>query len=167
MNEICIFTDGSSLNNQEKGKRRGGVGVFFGDNDERNISIPLKESDKNKVTNQVTELLACIKGIETINSSPIKKNCHLVIYTDSMYVINIMTKWAINWEKNNWTKRDGKIVDNIELVKKLYYYYQTGNIVFRHVRSHMKEPEKNDPTYKMWYGNNKADKLAVSAAQSI
>ena len=167
MNEICIFTDGSSLNNQEKGKRRGGVGVFFGDDDERNISIPLKESVKNKVTNQVTELLACIKGIETINSCPIKKECQLVIYTDSMYIVNIMNKWAINWEKNNWTKSDGKIVDNIELVKKLYYYYQNGNIVFKHVRSHMKEPNKDDPNYKIWYGNDKADKLAVAAAQSI
>lgn len=167
MNEICIFTDGSSLNNQEKGNRRGGVGVFFGDEDERNISIPLKESKTNKVTNQVAELLACIKGIETINCTQKIQSCQLIIYTDSMYVVNMMTKWAINWEKNNWTKSDGKIVDNIELVKKLYYYYQNGNIVFKHVRSHMKEPNKDDPNYKIWYGNDKADKLAVAAAESI
>ena len=37
MNEIIVFTDGSTLNNQEKGNRRGGVGVFFGKDDERNI----------------------------------------------------------------------------------------------------------------------------------
>jgi len=167
MNEICIFTDGSSLNNQKKGNRRGGVGVFFGDNDTRNISIPLKESDNNKVTNQVTELLACIKGIETINSTSESSDCQVVIYTDSMYVVNMMTKWAINWEKNNWTKSDGKIVDNLELVKKLYSYSQIGNILFKHVRSHMKEPNKNDPRYKIWYGTDKADKLAVAAAQSL
>ena len=53
------------------------------------------------------------------------------------------------------------------MVKKLYYYSQNGNIVFKHVRSHMKEPDKDDPTYKIWYGNDKADKLAVSAAESI
>ena len=167
MNEIHIFTDGSSLNNQEKGKRRGGVGVFFADDDSRNISIALKESKDNKVTNQVAELLACIKGIEATESSQIVSPNKLVIYTDSMYIVNMMTKWAKNWEKNNWTKSDGKTVDNLELVKKLYYYSINFNITFRHVRSHMKEPDRNDPNYNIWYGNDQADKLAVSAAQSI
>lgn len=167
MNEIHIFTDGSSLNNQEKGKRRGGVGVFFADNDSRNISIALKESKNNKVTNQVAELLACIKGIEAVGSSQIVSPNKLVIYTDSMYIVNMMTKWAKNWEKNSWTKSNGKIVDNLELVKKLYYYSINFNITFRHVRSHKKEPNKSDPAYYIWYGNDQADKLAVSAAQSI
>ena len=58
--DINIFTDGSTLNNQTKGKRRGGVGVYFGENDPRNISLSLVEDDINKVTNQVTELLACV-----------------------------------------------------------------------------------------------------------
>ena len=37
MKELIFFTDGSTLNNQEKGKRRGGVGVFFGKDAPRNI----------------------------------------------------------------------------------------------------------------------------------
>ena len=61
MKELIFFTDGSTLNNQEKGKRRGGVGVFFGKDDPRNISSPLKETKYFKVTNQVAELLACIR----------------------------------------------------------------------------------------------------------
>ena len=64
MEQLAIFTDGSTLNNQTKGDRKGGVGVFFGNDDARNISLPLEETDSNKVTNQVTELLACIKAIE-------------------------------------------------------------------------------------------------------
>ena len=41
MKVIEIFTDGATPNNQNKGNvgRTGGVGVFFGDNDPRNISI--------------------------------------------------------------------------------------------------------------------------------
>jgi len=167
MSEIHIFTDGSSLNNQEKGKRRGGVGVFFADDDSRNISIALEESKDNKVTNQVAELLACIKGIEATYSSQKVAPNRLVIYTDSMYIVNMMTKWAHKWEKNKWTKSDKKIVDNLELVKQLYYYSKNFNIIFRHVRSHMKEPNKKDPRHYIWYGNDQADKLAVSAAQSI
>ena len=61
---IPVFTDGSTINN---GKRveivRGGVGVFFGKNDGRNIS---KKVIAKKVTNNVCELMACILAIETV-----------------------------------------------------------------------------------------------------
>lgn len=167
MSEVIIFTDGSTLNNQIKGNRKGGVGVFFGDNDERNISLALKESDGNKVTNQVAELLACIKGIEKILLEEKINDRKIIIYTDSMYIVNSIQKWAINWEKNNWKKSDNKDVENIELIKKLYYYSKNLKIDFRHVKSHQKEPDKNNANYKIWYGNNQADRLAVEASNLI
>ena len=163
MNEILVFTDGSTLNNQEKGNRKGGVGVFFGDDDPRNLSISLEETDDNKVTNQVAELLACVKAIEKIKD----KGKKIIIYTDSMYIVNMMKIWAINWEKNDWKKSDGKPVLNIDLVKTLYNYNNSYNVEFRHVRSHTKEPSKDDPNYKLWYGNMNADRLAVEAANLI
>ena len=163
MNEILVFTDGSTLNNQEKGNRRGGIGVFFGDDDPRNLSISLEETDDNKVTNQVAELLACVKAIEKIND----KGKKIIIYTDSMYIVNMMKTWASNWEKNDWKKSDGKPVLNIDLVKTLYNYNKSYNVEFRHVRSHTKEPSKDDPNYKLWYGNMNADRLAVEAANLI
>ena len=79
----------------------------------------------------------------------------------------MMKSWADKWEKNNWTKSDGNEVLNIDLVKKLYYYSKNINIEFRHVRSHKKEPNKSDPKYYIWYGNMKADQLAVDAANLI
>ena len=166
MDDIIIFTDGSTLNNQNKGSRKGGVGVFFGDNDERNISISLEESDSNKVTNQVAELLACVKGIETLVTGQ-KINKKIIIYTDSMYIVNMMKSWADKWVKNDWKKSDGKEVLNIDLVKKLYYYSKNLNVEFRHVRSHTKEPSKSDPNYKIWYGNMQADRLAVEASNLV
>ncbi len=167
MNQIIIFTDGSTLNNQSKGKRKGGVGVFFGDEDTRNISISLEETDTNKVTNQVAELLACIKGIEkVVTSQKIGKN-KIIIYTDSMYIVNMMNSWAKNWEKNNWKKSDGEDILNPDLVKKLYYYSINLNVEFNHVKSHTKEPEKSDPKYFTWYGNMQADKLAVEASNLV
>ena len=163
MNEILVFTDGSTLNNQEKGNRKGGIGVFFGDNDPRNLSVSLEETEDNKVTNQVAELLACIKAVEKIDDTTKK----IIIYTDSMYIVNMMNSWAINWEKNNWKKSDGKPVLNIDLVKLLYQYNNNYNIEFRHVKSHTREPDKKDPKYNLWYGNMNADKLAVKAANLI
>ena len=164
MDEIHIFTDGSSINNQNKIKRRGGIGVFFGDNDKRNISKPLKTS---KVTNQVAELTACVKGIEKLFGTEIVNTKQVVIYTDSMYIVNSMTKWAKKWEKNDWMNSQGKTVENKKLIKKLYYYTNNFNIIFRHVKAHKNEPNKNSDKYYLWYGNMMADKLATNASRTL
>tara|TARA_A100001015_G_C15020252_1_gene727611 strand:+ start:1017 stop:1517 length:501 start_codon:yes stop_codon:yes gene_type:complete len=166
METIVIFTDGSTLNNQVKGNRKGGAGVFFGDNDKRNLSISLVETDNFKVTNQVAELTACIEGIEKIISSEDCSKKTIIIYTDSMYIVSMINSWAINWEKNGWKKSDGNLVQNIDLVKKLYYYSVNNNTKFIHVRSHQKEPPKDSNNYTVWYGNKEADRLAVEAANS-
>ena len=156
MKEIIFFTDGSTLNNQSKKNRKGGIGVFFGDNDPRNISEIL-----NNATNQVTELTACIKGIEKLISTQFVIGKQVVIYTDSMYIVNMMSSWATNWSKNNWKKSDGKTVKNLDLVKRLFYLSKNIGIIFRHVRSHQKEPSKDSEKYFTWYGNDQADKLAT------
>jgi ribonuclease HI len=167
MKEIMVFTDGSTLNNQKKGGRKGGAGVFFKDNDPMNISYPLVENKKFKVTNNVAELTATIMAIETILSSMKIGKKKIAIYSDSMYVINIAKEWAKKWEKNDWKKSNNKKVDNIDLVKKLYYYSLNLKIKFIHSKGHAKEPSKDDPNYHIWYGNHMADMLAVKASKSI
>ncbi len=161
--DIIVYTDGSTLNNQHKGKRKGGVGVFFGDNDIRNKSITLIESSMNKVTNQVAEISACIVAIETIleNNSDFKS---ILICSDSMYTINCITKWCKKWEEKNWTKSDGKIIENLELIKKLSSFYKNHNIKFKHVKGHGKKPLETSSYYNDWYGNMMADNLATSAS---
>lgn len=165
MKSITIFTDGAVPNNQNKGNRKGGIGVFFGDDDPRNISIGIKESVKTKVTNQICELLACILGIEKILASQEILNTKIIIYTDSMYIINAITIWSDNWIKNNWKKADNKPIQNEELIKKLYYLSKNLNVVYHHVKAHTKPPSKNTEHYFEWYGNFMADKLAVQATK--
>lgn len=167
MKDILIFTDGSTLNNQKKGSRSGGVGVFFGDNDKRNISLSLKEDKKTKVTNQVAELSACYLGLKKLISTEKINNRKIKIYTDSMYIVNIINVWGENWEKNKWKKKDGKIIENLKLIKKLYYYSKNLNVEYNHVKSHQKEPKKSSSDYYIWWGNNQADKLAVDASNRI
>ena len=167
MKDIIVFTDGSTLNNQKKGKRKGGVGVFFKDDDNNNISFPLKESKDFKVTNNVAELLGAVLAIEKIIGNMKLGKKKILIYTDSMYVINIVNTGGKSWEKNDWKKSNNKKVDNIELVKKLYYYSQNLKVKLVHSKGHGKEPSKSDPNYFIWYGNYMADFLAVSASKSI
>lgn len=165
MKYIKIFTDGAVPNNQKAGNRKGGVGVFFGLDDPRNISFSIKESIDVKVTNQVCELTACILAIETILSTEKISKKSIVIYTDSMYVINSITEWAHIWEKNNWRKADNKLIQNEYLIKKLYYISNNLNVKFKHVKSHTKQPDIDSGEYFEWYGNYMADKLATKATK--
>jgi ribonuclease HI len=163
MEKIIIYTDGACRDNQDKINRRGGYGVFFGDNDKRNKSIKLTG---DKITNQVAELTACICAVETfINNND--KILPIIIKTDSMYTINCITKWYNSWENNKWKKSDGKPVDNLELIKKLHNYYRIYDIEFIHIKAHKKEPKKTDNNYNDWYGNMMADKLATEGADII
>ena len=80
-----------------------------------------------------------------------------------------MTKWANGWKKNDWKRKNkGKIqeVKNKNLIKQIHDYYGLYNIRFAHVRSHQPEPyNKNSTKYKIWYGNNMADKFATHASK--
>jgi ribonuclease HI len=167
MKETIFFTDGATPNNHNKGHRNGGVGVFFGDDDPRNISFGMVETEYQKVTNQVCELMACIRGIEKLISTEKIMGKQIVIYTDSMYIVNTIANWATGWEKNGWKRDTGKIA-NLDLIKKLYFYSRNLGVIYRHVSAHEKEPEdKTSDEWKLWYGNYMADKLAVEGAKKV
>lgn len=165
MKSIIIFTDGAVPNNQRIGNRKGGSGVFFGIDDPRNISFGMKETLSNKVTNQVCELTACIMGLETLVSTEKIGKKDIIIYTDSMYIINSITEWAKNWEKNNWKKADNKLIQNDVLIKKLYYMSKNLKVIYKHVKAHTKSPKPYSDEYFEWFGNYMADKLAVEATK--
>jgi ribonuclease HI len=73
------------------------------------------------------------------------------IYTDSEFWINVITKWSLVWEKNNWKKKGGEI-KNLDIVQLVCPLYRTGNATLIWVRGH-----NNDP------GNELADHWANEA----
>jgi ribonuclease HI len=160
-----IFTDGSTLNNQaaKKGCSYGGYGgyIILSNGDEMVYSKPL---EGDKITNQVAELMALKHGLEMIFEK-VQKD-FIYVYSDSMYVINIYTSWVNKWIKDEWKKTDGKPVENCELIKEINDFINNNKIkvFFKHVRAHQEKPEEGTPEYLLWYGNNKADELAVYSA---
>jgi len=79
-----------------------------------------------------------------------------------------MTKWVNNWEKNGWKGSKGVKISNIDLIKNLYVLVRRYNIRFEHVKSHQAIPlEKNTGKYRKWYGNDMADKLALTAMKKM
>jgi len=58
------------------------------------------------------------------------------VVTDSEFWINVLTKWAPAWEKNEWTKKSG-VIKNLDLVKKAYMLYKIGNVKLKWTRGHV------------------------------
>jgi ribonuclease HI len=164
---LNIFTDGAVPNNQGT-NRKGGVGVFFGIGDPRNISFGMKETSERKITNQVCELKACVMGLETVISTEKIANKTITIYTDSMYIVNSMGLWAKSWEKNGWKKSTGALIENEALIKQLYYLTVNLQVKYKYTRAHSVAPsDTHSIQYYEWYGNHMADKLATNAAKNI
>lgn len=138
---MYVYTDGAVSNNHDSTKSVGGIGVYFGPKDNRNISERFREG---RVTNQRAELYAIIRTFETIIDDRLhcRPEIKIIIYTDSMYALNIITK--------KW-----KAKDNLDLVGYAWKLLkQIPNVELKHIRAHTR---KNDVHSQ---GNAMADELA-------
>ena len=169
--EINVFTDGACTSNGRKNPC-GGIGVFYGDSDPRNVSeelmSTLKKIFKNsavnfgKPTNNKAELTAILQAlIDRVGDLENKKK--LKIYSDSRYSIDCLTKWYKAWEKNDWKNSKGSPVLNKEIIQGCLEITKgrESQISFIHVRSHQIRPPNSSPKYPEWYGNHMADALAT------
>lgn len=166
-NKFTVFTDGACLNNGKKNPI-GAIGIFFNNDSMDNLGQIICD-DSIKITNQTMELLAVIKAMQIIDNKIIDKIIKpdiIYIYTDSTYIINSITKWYPTWLSNNWMTSKNKPVENKELIQLLYELKNKYIVIFKHVRSHQKEPiDKTTDLYVQWYGNHMADHLATSACK--
>jgi len=172
---IRIYTDGSALSNGQAGAI-GGVGVFFGPLDKRNLSEPLTGT---KQTNQRAELTAILRALEVA-----PRDRKIVIYTDSKYAIQCCTEWFLKWRGNSWLNSSNKPVENKDLVLKIVDMLEER---FRLNKHRVVDEEENGPfggprghwergtasVKFVWVkghakdeGNNAADELAVSGARA-
>jgi ribonuclease HI len=150
-NAVVVYCDGSCRGNGKTGAIAG-VGVYFGDNDPRNVSEPLAGPTQ---TNQRAELTAAIRALESV---PV--NQPVEIRTDSMYTIKSMTDWLPAWQKQPWFQqrnvRGDNAKQNADLMFQLYDRVSErapGLIKWTHVYGHTGE-----------YGNEQADELARRGA---
>ena len=141
-----VFTDGACSNNGKQ-NAKAGIGVFFEENDPRNVSRRVD----GKQTNNTAELTAIVVVFDILRED-IEQGKNIVIHSDSEYSINSMTKWGVKWAQDNWSK---KTIKNLELVKKGYELFQQfPNVSISHVKAHT---ESMDP---LSVGNRGADRLA-------
>lgn len=147
-----VYTDGSCLNNG-KPNACAGIGIFFGVNDNRNLSLKLE----GEVSNNISELTAILTVFQILKQE-IKANQIINIYSDSEYSINSITIWAHNWSKNNWKKQDNNDIKNVELIKKTYKLFNKyQNVKLHYIKAHSGGQDEHS------LGNEEADTLAKEA----
>jgi len=99
-------------------------------------------------TNNRMELTAAIKGLEAL-----KRPCHVILSTDSRYVMDGLTKWLAGWQRNGWRTAARQPVKNCDLWQELVAAAAPHHIRWEWVKGHAGHPE-----------NERADKLASDAA---
>ena len=145
---INVYTDGACTNNG-KPDARAGFGIWFGDNDERNIS----ESFTGPQTNNRAELLAIIKAL-TILRDEIEQGQPVMIYSDSLYSIRCCTTYGEKMSKKGWQTK-GEDIPNRQLVEVAYNFVKKyNNIKFKHIKAHTGLKDEHS------IGNEHADRLA-------
>ncbi|KAI9789001.1 MAG: hypothetical protein M1833_002788 [Piccolia ochrophora] len=150
-NTLRVHTDGSSLGNGRMAAVAG-VGVYFGKDDQRNISEALAGS---RQTNQRAELTAILRALDIA-----PRHREVIIVTDSSYAIKCVTEWCVNWRKNGWRSAAGKAVENRDLIEDILRKMEERDTLgvstkFEWVKGHSTDQ-----------GNVEADRLAVAGARN-
>ena len=131
-----VYTDGACTGNPGPG----GWGATIKINEE---TIDLNGGEENTTNNRM-ELMAAIKALNYID-----KDYEIILFTDSNYVKDGITKWIHNWKKNNWQTASKKPVKNSDLWKELDALHNERRVLWKWVKGHAGDP-----------GNERADELA-------
>ena len=135
--EIVIYTDGSARGNPGPGGL--GVVMLYGKH-RKELSEGFRLTTNNRM-----ELLAVIRGLETLKRDDLK----VKIYTDSRYVSDAVNKgWVFNWEAKRFKKKK-----NTDLWQQLLELYRKYSVTFIWVKGHASIQ-----------ANERCDRLAVEAS---
>lgn len=153
--DYYVYTDGACSNNG-KSSATAGIGVFFAENDSRNISKRIT----GKQTNNTAELQAILEAFSVIEKDLLNKK-RVCVVSDSEYAIRCVSSYGQKCCAKGWTMD----IPNKELVRSVYelvHQEQTAPFVcFLHVRAHTGGMDVHS------IGNAWADKLAVQAISPV
>lgn len=143
MTAIEIYTDGACSGNPGAG----GWGAILrcGEN-EKELSGGADDTTNNRM-----ELTAVIEALKAL-----KRECEILLYTDSRYVMDGVNQWLPNWKRNGWRTTNKKSpVKNIDLWQELDALLPRHKIKWNWVKGHNGHPE-----------NERVDVLARDEARS-
>ena len=137
--KVEIFCDGACSGNPGVG---GYGAVLRSGGHEKELS-----GADGDTTNNRMELTAAIKALESLN-----RPCHVVLTTDSQYLMKGMTEWISGWIKKGWVNSKKDPVLNRDLWERLLGLSKVHTVEWLWVRGHNGHPE-----------NERCDELARAA----
>jgi ribonuclease HI len=144
MPDLFAFTDGACSGNPGPG----GWGVVL---QAREGETVVKERELSggapETTNNRMELMAAISALEAL-----ERPSTITLVTDSVYVMDGLTKWIHGWKRNGWKTAAKKPVKNAELWQRLDGAQSRHTVAWEWVKGHAGHPE-----------NERADALARAA----
>jgi ribonuclease HI len=143
MDEVKIFTDGACSGNPGPG---GWGAILQAKGKEKELSGSEKDTTNNRM-----EMMAVIAALEAIT-----RPCHVLVTTDSQYVMKGMLEWLPGWKKRGWKTAGKQPVKNVDLWQRLEQAASPHKLEWEWVRGHQGHPE-----------NERADQLAVAAREAI
>lgn len=75
---------------------------------------------EEETTNNRMEIKGLLQALELAATK--YKDCDVIIYCDSSYVVNTFNEWIFNWARNDWINSSKEQVKNLDLIKQLYVY---------------------------------------------
>lgn len=143
MEPVKIYTDGACKGNPGPGGW--GALLRYGEKEKQ------LWGGETETTNNRMELMAAIQAL-----AELKRNCDVILTTDSQYVRKGITEWIKGWRKNGWKTAAKKPVKNADLWQQLDNLTQQHTIDWRWVKGHSGHPE-----------NELADELANRGVDEI
>ena len=140
MPDILVYTDGACLGNPGPGGW--GVRILYPDGSIRELG-----GREASTTNNRMELQGALAALQAI-----EPGAAAIVYSDSQYVINGLTKWLAGWKRKGWVTASRAPVKNRDLWMQLDAE-NPGRVKWRHVRGHSGDP-----------GNDRADEIASGFA---
>ncbi len=147
MKQVMIFTDGSSRGNPGPG---GWGAVVVEDGRVQELG-----GREDRTTNNRMELTAALEALKKIEDG----SSHVVVYTDSNYLINGITKWIFGWQRGGWITKSKDEVVNRDIWEALLQVVRQKKIEWKYVGGHVgiAGNERCDEIATMYADNESVD----------
>lgn len=152
-NVLVVYTDGSCKNHSNTNNVSvAGIGIWYSDNDERNVSLRLP--DNIKQTNNCAEIFAALVVLQSNIDTPLEIKSDSLCLIEGVERYNNYTKYETNKIVDDNNKKKGRIDLLLEINKELNNRQHHCPVIWTYVKSHCGV-----------YGNDRADELASFAIQ--
>ena len=144
---VIIYTDGACLGNPGPG---GWAAVLCYGEHVKELSGRFRDTTNNRM-----ELRAAIEALNAL-----RRPCRVILYTDSTYLRDGITKWVRGWQRNGWRTSTRQPVKNQDLWRALLAavrrHESAGGVHWQWTQGHAGDPD-----------NERADALAGAQARQV